>query len=113
MHPVSGIAPSSYATTISDNDTCPYIRLFQIQLPRLFYPSPPLNPDFFFHVPTYDFTGPQHQSLSCEIFGDDNELTQVPAHFGLLYFHNDAFDIRKALLTPPMCQECSSLRQAY
>jgi hypothetical protein len=62
--------------------------------PRLFYPSPPLTPDSI-HVPPY-------HGLSREIFGDDVELTQAPARFGLLYYHNDAFDGRRALLTPPM-----------
>ncbi|KIJ06603.1 hypothetical protein PAXINDRAFT_20210 [Paxillus involutus ATCC 200175] len=62
--------------------------------PRLFYPSPPLTPDSI-HISPY-------HGLSHEIFGDDIELTQAPARFGLLYFHNDAFDGRKALLTPPM-----------
>ncbi|KIJ11395.1 hypothetical protein PAXINDRAFT_15701 [Paxillus involutus ATCC 200175] len=62
--------------------------------PCLFYPSPPLTPDSI-HIPPY-------HGLSHEIFGNDDEVTQAPAHFGLLYYHNDAFDGRKALLTPPM-----------
>jgi hypothetical protein len=36
-------------------------------------------------------------ALAMRSFGDDIELTQAPARFGLLYFHNDAFDGRKAL----------------
>ncbi|KAF8836029.1 hypothetical protein BDN67DRAFT_1015013 [Paxillus ammoniavirescens] len=52
-------------------------------------------------IPTYNFTG-THHDLSWESFGDDEEPTQAPARFGLLYFHNDAFDGRKVLLTPPM-----------